>query len=205
MLVQTRANAGSAGAPALIFVGMKILLLINLWTFELPGLKNRPEDIEPNLNYELEDYAQRNGVLISFNKEAHQYYLKFATHNAVWRANFRDLNASITRMATLASGKRINLDIVKDEIKRLEKNWQGYQPQNNHQLPSILTQEQIQQLDLFDQHQLEYVITLCKQSKNLSEAGRKLFNQSRNQKKATNDADRLRKYLAKFSLQWNDL
>lgn len=31
-----------------------LLARINLWTFKLPGLRDRIEDIEPNLNYELE-------------------------------------------------------------------------------------------------------------------------------------------------------
>src|SRR4030095_5687640 len=38
-----------------------LLARINLWTFHLPGLRDRPEDIEPNLNYELEQYARRTG------------------------------------------------------------------------------------------------------------------------------------------------
>jgi len=31
-----------------------LLARINLWTFQLPGLRERPEDIEPNLEFELE-------------------------------------------------------------------------------------------------------------------------------------------------------
>ena len=36
----------------------------------------------------------------------------------------------------------------------------------------------------------------------LSEAGRILFAASRQKKKSSNDADRLRKYLAQFGLEW---
>jgi transcriptional regulatory protein RtcR len=32
-----------------------------------------------------------------------------------------------------------------------------------------------------------------------------LFDVSRNEKKTANDADRLRKYLARFGLEWRDL
>jgi transcriptional regulatory protein RtcR len=39
----------------------------------------------------------------------------------------------------------------------------------------------------------------------LSAAGRILFDQSRERKKAVNDADRLRKYLARFDLEWTTL
>ena len=38
-----------------------LLARINLWTFKLPSLKERIEDIEPNLQYELEQFANRAG------------------------------------------------------------------------------------------------------------------------------------------------
>ena len=57
-------------------------------------------------------------------------------------------------------------------------------------------------LDLFDRLQLEAVVRVCRESPTLSEAGRKLFDQSRTQRSVVNDADRLRKYLLKFGLNW---
>jgi transcriptional regulatory protein RtcR len=39
----------------------------------------------------------------------------------------------------------------------------------------------------------------------LSDAGRVLFNASRQQKTSANDADRLRKYLARFGIDWKSL
>jgi len=39
----------------------------------------------------------------------------------------------------------------------------------------------------------------------LSAAGRLLFDRSRERKKIANDADRLRKYLARVDLDWNGL
>jgi transcriptional regulatory protein RtcR len=39
----------------------------------------------------------------------------------------------------------------------------------------------------------------------LSAAGRALFDRSRERKKVANDADRLRKYLARFDLEWAEL
>ena len=57
-------------------------------------------------------------------------------------------------------------------------------------------------LDLFDRMQLQNVIAVCRQSATLSDAGRKLFAVSRQQKVKSNDADRLRKYLTRFGLDW---
>ncbi len=36
-----------------------LLSRIDLWSFRLPGLAERSEDIEPNLDYELERWASR--------------------------------------------------------------------------------------------------------------------------------------------------
>ena len=43
---------------------------LNLWTFALPALRDRREDIEPNLDYELDRFAEREGSRVSFNSEA---------------------------------------------------------------------------------------------------------------------------------------
>ncbi|MFX6011343.1 sigma 54-dependent transcriptional regulator, partial [Acinetobacter baumannii] len=64
---------------------------------------------------------------------------------------------------------------------------------------------QVAQLDLFDAVQLKAVVAVCLRSNSLSDAGRKLFAASRGNKIKPNDADRLKKYLHKFELQWDDL
>ncbi len=181
---------------------------INLWTFELPGLTERKEDIEPNLDYELEKLSEQEGILLSFNREARKTFLSFATAaNAKWTANFRDLNASVVRMATLANGKRINITNVEEEIERLNNAWINLQYiDNNHEvLASVLSLDEISAIDAFDQPQLSNVITVCRDSNSLSDAGRKLFSVTRAKRKKTNDSDRLKKYLAKYNLQWKDL
>jgi hypothetical protein len=43
---------------------------------------------------------------------------------------------------------------------------------------------------------------VCRASRSLSDAGRTLFAASRAQRTSVNDADRLRKYLARFGLDW---
>ncbi len=180
---------------------------LNLWTFTLLGLAERPEDIEPNLDYELERYAEREGERASFNGEARARYLSFATSPAsCWAGNFRNLSASITRMATLSAAGRIDTGDVKAEIARLEVLWSGSAgTSEGSQLAAIMGEEQIGNLDPFDRSQLAAVIQKCRRSRSLSEAGRALFAVSRIKKKSSNDADRLRKYLARFDLSWEDL
>jgi transcriptional regulatory protein RtcR len=177
---------------------------LNLWTFRLPGLADRREDIEPNLDYELDRFAEREGDQASFNKEARQRYLTFATSGeASWPGNFRDLAASVTRMATLSPKGRIDVGCVDKEIERLRRLWSGHADKGADILSEILADEQIVELDLFDRVQLAETIRICRVSRSLSEAGRTLFNASRARRSSSNDADRLRKYLARFDLEWS--
>lgn len=56
-----------------------------------------------------------------------------------------------------------------------------------------------EKFDLFDRIQLKGVLKVCSESKNLSDAGRKLFALSRLEKASSNDSDRLKKYLVERS------
>ncbi|WP_137937657.1 RNA repair transcriptional activator RtcR [Chitinivorax sp. B] len=173
---------------------------INLWTYEIPGLAARNQDIEPNLDFELERFAREQGERVRFHAEAKRQYLNFATSvDALWAGNFRELSASVTRMATLAESGRITEEVTREEITRLQTTW-GHED-GVDELTGLLG-DQCAELDRFDKMQLQAVIQVCRQSKTLSEAGRKLFNVSRLEKDKPNDADRLRKYLAKFGLSW---
>lgn len=183
-----------------------LLARINLWTYVLPALVQRKEDIEPNVAYELSELAARTGSIIQFNTEARARFLAFAeSSEARWTGNFRDLNAAIRRMGTMAQGGRITLAVVEQEIQRLQQGWR--QPfaegREEHLLKTILGEERLKDLDLFDRVQLGQVLRICRQADSLSEAGRTLFQASRRERKITNDADRLRKYLLRFGLAWD--
>jgi len=188
-----------------------LLARINLWTYEMPSLKQRIEDLKPNIDYELELYTQKAGYKVSFNKAAKERYLDFAySDKALWTANFRDLNSSITRMATLASGGRITESTVAVEIERLTRDWHGFQqtiPQDKTKtmLSAYLSESVLHEIDLFEQVQLVEVIRICQQSRSMAEAGRKLFNMSRMNKAKTNDSHRVRQYLQKYGLEFKML
>lgn len=185
-----------------------LLARINLWSFHMPGLRDRLEDIEPNLLYELDQFTQRHNRRVTFNKEAWQAFLDFSTSpQAAWAGNFRDLNAAVTRMATLAPGGRINLEGAQEEMERLRWNWRRPEQRSAHQerLLRVLGPDGVAELDRFDRVQLADVLEVCARASSLSEAGRALFSVSRTRKKSSNDADRLRKYLARFDLTWQDL
>lgn len=178
---------------------------LNLWTFELPALRDRLEDVEPNLDYELDRFAEREGTRVSFNKEARRAFLAFATApDALWSGNFRDLAASVTRMATFAPSGRIDLATVEAEKARLKRLWSTGAAASDS-LDRYVDPERLAGIDPFDRVQLAETIRVCRRSRSLSEAGRTLFSASRSRRASANDADRLRKYLQRFGLDWTGL
>ena len=204
-------NCDLSGAVAKGEFREDLLARINLWTFELPGLAQRTEDIAPNLDHELENATRRLGRRVAMSKDVRGTFLDFArSGEAKWSANFRDLNAAVTRMATLAPGGRITREVLDGELTRLRTGWKAATAAGNRSetggeaglLADALGEEAAAKLDLFDRTQLACVVRVCGGSKTLSEAGRQLFAVSRGQRKTANDADRLRKYLARFGLVW---
>ncbi len=184
-----------------------LLARINLWTFEMPALVDRREDIEPNLRFELDKWAQRTGQRISFNREASDRFERFAVKEATWPGNFRDLNAAVTRMATLAPGGRIDRETVDEEIELQRRNTAraGSTAPSEDYLFELLGEAAVAELDLFDRLQLAQVVDVCRGCPSMSEAGRRLFAVSRASKAKPNDADRIRKYLLRFGIDWADL
>ena len=192
---------------------LDLLSRINLWSFQLPGLADRREDIEPNLDYELNKFGQKTGKHISFNKEARERFLAFAlAPTNPWSGNFRDLNAMVVRMATLADGGRITEDLVEEEIVRcsnpkgnVKREMENGCGGTDLDLGSLLGTDYLSRYDEFDLVQLAYVIQVCRQSDSMADASRRLFAASFKAKKSTNNTDRLSKYLAKFGLKFRHL
>ena len=147
------------------------------------------------------------GRRVTCSREARERFLSFAlSPAALWAGNFRDLNAAVAGMATLAPGGRISNQVVDEETSRLSMTW--HKPEttrHDDELGQFLTPKQLEEIDLFDRAQLAFVIDFCTRSRPLSEAGRSLFGASRARKSISNDADRLRKYLGRFGLEFSQI
>lgn len=180
-----------------------LLARINVWHFNLPGLAQRPEDIEPNLDFELTRAARELGTRISMTTEARERFLNFAM-TAPWTGNFRELSSVVTRMATLAENGRISVEDVIAECEDLAQSEthgsQGMRcdARNDALLAGLV-------LDRFDRVQLIDVLDVIRNTNSLAEAGRKLYAVSRTAKANPNDSDRVRKYLAKFDLDYTSI
>jgi transcriptional regulatory protein RtcR len=133
-----------------------LLARINLWTFRLPPLADRRDDIGPNVDYELEQYRRRTGTAVTFSREARQHFLAFALSPAArWPGNFRDLNAVMTRLATLAPSGRITVDQVNAEVAHLRATWSSAQLASEPSIVDRVVSPQVAAaLDRFDRVQL---------------------------------------------------
>ena len=190
-----------------------LLSRINLWSFRLPGLADRREDIEPNLDYELIRFSEKTGKHITFNKEARERFLSFAlAPDNRWAGNFRDLNAMVVRMATLADGGRITLADVNEEISRARdssaatrSSVRASEPSGTSSLAALLGDDFAEKYDDFELVQLAHVIAVCRESESAAAAARRLFAVSFKAKASSNSTDRLSKYLARFGLKFREL
>lgn len=184
-----------------------LLARLEHWKFVLPGLRNRREDIEPNIDYELQQLTSRKKQAVSFTPEAKSKFIAFAVSPAaVWRRNFRDLSRAIDRMATLSPTGRITTEIVEREILELRESWvepSSIQPKKL--VEKLLTEEQLNIIDDFKLIQLEAVLAVCCKCRTIAEAARQLFPKSLALKKSKNDSDRLSKYLLKFEIEWSQI
>ncbi len=206
---------------------------LNTWTFFLPSLKDRLEDLPANIDYELARLGSEQQQQYRFTPEARQLYESFAmSSEATWQGNFRDLTASMIRLTTLAESKVIRVEDVQAEIERLSNLWglpDHFNSMANNSLSSFnsdsnlaldrhliettsqntldkyLDKDILMKVDTFDVVQLAYVIEVCIQHNNQAAAGRYLYANSRDKLKSPNDSDRLRKYLMKFGLKFDEL
>ncbi|MBC8737009.1 AAA domain-containing protein [Paraburkholderia sp. UCT31] len=195
---------------------------LNVWTFRMPGIAERPEDIEPNIDYELRAAGGELGVKVSFNRAAREAYLAFA-QRAPWPGNFRDLSASVARMATLAEGGRIDIDVVEREIGHLKQRWTvltgstggareealnaSADLKHLSGVSSGLTARVLGErpVDWFDEAQLEAVFMAIRDTRSMAAAGRRLFAVSRTERTSVNDTNRVRNFLQRWDLSYEDV
>ncbi len=181
-----------------------LLARLNMWSFRLPALRDRREDVEANLLFELERVEREIGLHVGFNADARDLFLRFARDpGSLWPGNFRTFSSAIRRLCTLAQRGRITRAMVEEEIAGLRGDWLRGTTDDDQRLLADILGVAAEEIDPFDRVQLAQVVRICRRSASLSDAGRQLFAVSRKQRTTTNDADRLRKYLQRFGLEWD--
>ena len=195
-----------------------LLQRINRWSYRIPGLSERREDIEPNFNYELELFRRstKRGVLIT--EDAREAFMKYAlARSTAWDGNFRELRNMVTRMGTLAKSGEIQVADVEREIKRVQAagktslHQEKAEPDSPESVPEdeylklLLGSGYSGRYDAIELSTLKYVLDVCKFCSSAAEAGRKIYNVTRGNRATPNDSDRIAKYLKTYSLKFSDL
>ncbi|MBE7211204.1 MAG: sigma 54-interacting transcriptional regulator [Gluconacetobacter diazotrophicus] len=182
-----------------------LLARLSMWSFRLPPLRDRREDIGAELLHLLAENENRLSVRIGFDDDALSHFLRFARHPASpWPNNLRDLSVSASRLCATAGRGRITRRMVEEEIALLSAQWADAAADDDAALLADLVPSPLA-IDEFDRVQLAAVVRACRESASLSAAGRRLFAASRETRGTRNDADRLRKYLARFDLDWHSV
>ncbi len=128
---------------------------------------------------------------MTFNREARERFVDFAASaGARWTGNFRDFNAAIIRMGTLAREAASRSTLSKRKSRGCTARGAAEGEGVESLVARLLGPERADELDRFDRVQLEDVLRV-RACQTLSEAGRLLFSVSRDAKRSSNDADRL--------------
>ena len=197
-----------------------LLQRINRWTYRIPGLSERREDIEPNFNYELDLFRNQVNRGVVITDEARKLFMDYALAETTrWDGNFRELRNMVTRMGTLAQDGEIRPADVEREIRRTASTKQTEAAaaptelvskrseieNEDPYLKSLLGNGYSGRMDAIEIATLRYVLDICRTCTSAAEAGRKLYNISRSTRSTANDSDRITKFLKTYNLQFAQL
>lgn len=190
----------------------ELLARLSTWNFRMPSLRERLEDIQPNLEYELLKSKNPLPQVHKFSAKALKVYLTFTmSQEAAWPENFRELSASVERMITLSDNGIISEDVVKREIITLRAQWSslGSQDVDEDGLNAGLTKSTASSSDVyvtkllpdhtlnrFELNQLDYVIGMALNCGSYAELSRRLYGEQ----VGTNAAQKSRSYLIGYGL-----
>jgi transcriptional regulatory protein RtcR len=180
---------------------------ISVLHFEVPGLDRRRDDIEPFTDFALEDCSRElyDETRIHMDTEAREAFLSFAVKTE-WRGNLRQLKQTILRMAVRAEGGRITRGVVDGVVADLTAEEENCPGEGSEELlRSLVPADKLDNLDNIERVQIAYVLSVCRQSHTKADAGRILFDRSRQQKTSGNDTHRLSQFLKKYGLDWEQI
>lgn len=169
------------------------------WSFRLPGLAERRDDIPPNIDHELQKWPER----VTFEPEARAHLQDWAmAPSTPWPGNFRDLACLLERLCTLAEGGKVTVADVRREIAELERDWGNSDPvsEEGHLLQRHVNPTHLAMLDTLDRITLAHALRVCASSEDLASAGRILFDATLRRSPNPNPTDRVRKFLKRHGV-----
>ena len=199
-----------------------LLQRINRWSYRIPGLAERREDIEPNFDYELDLFRNHVNRGVVITDEARKLFMDYAlAETTTWDGNFRELRNMVARIGTLARDGEIRPSDVEREIQRMDTISKSSQStttastrtesdsdraeSEDPYLKSLLGSGYSERMDAIDIATLKYVLDVCRTCTSAAEAGRKLYNVTRENRSVSNDSDRIAKFLKTYKLKFSQL
>jgi transcriptional regulatory protein RtcR len=177
-----------------------LLARLDMWTFKLPSLAERKEDIPANIDFELTRHTKRLGAVARFNREARVTFEKFArSSGAQWTRNFRDLSNAIERMLTLSDSRVISEIAVNSEIKRLLTGWSDKITLEDSLSVSDELRNKMAQLPTIERKMLEEVIKVCQSTGRQVDAANVLYQNANGDMGISNPSAKLNNYLGHFN------
>jgi transcriptional regulatory protein RtcR len=189
-----------------------LLARIKFWSFTLPPLRRRLDDMPALMIFFLDEWSQENSNLnVTFENNALKTWLEFAAApEALWAGNLRELNHSVKKMCYYARAEDdiVTVTIVRKEIEELRRSWKlladremtlgltglvthAKRPSRYEGLiPGVL----LPHLHTADKLALEEIMKICRRGGSLREAGCRLFKVPSDMKEK-NYSDLVRKFL----------
>ncbi|MDR3060481.1 MAG: sigma 54-interacting transcriptional regulator [Dysgonamonadaceae bacterium] len=151
-----------------------LLARIDFWSFRLPSLRERLDDIPKLITYYMDKWSLDNeNRWITFDGEARGVYLQFACDKgtAIWPKNLRELNHSVRKMCYHAglNDYVIGLDIVEKEIRSLKGSW------NKTNSFPLIDEKLVPLLEKSDKIILEQILQFLRDGGSLTDAGKEYF------------------------------
>lgn len=178
-----------------------LLVRLGVWTVRLEPIAARAQDIHATILHEVQARQKRSPFEIE--TKALDLYLGFATSDrAPWPGNFPELSGSLERLFSFAAASGgLDLGVARREVLHLNASWEAADPSRSR-VERVLGLAASRDLDRVDRVALEEVLLVCAATPSMAEAGKLLFAKSRERRSTVNDSDRMKKYLARYGLDW---
>ena len=211
-----------------------LLARIDTWSIELDSFQKLAKAgqrlLRQRLTNRLAVWNKKHSKTVDFADKAKEVFLKFAEDpNTPWKANYRDLNKIITRMATYAAmdgnNSRITEEIVRKQISRLQEEWKQTDVDESNDASKAHPDESVQSHPLYEElkrtlrkrgksiddyeewevQHLLYLLPICRKSKDGKDVASRVFARKLFKKPDANASSLMIRHLKKYKLKFDDL
>lgn len=157
---------------------------ISTWVFNMPGLKERREDLKANLDFTLGKIRNDCKQNLTMNRLVEEEFMTFAREYH-WPGNFREFQRIFERLRVLAKNGEVSMELMKAQIAKIKSEASDHGNADETLLEKILGKERSKELTPLEKNEFLFIAEQCRGSKTLAELGR-LIGQNGNSLNANN-------------------